>query len=122
MALPAGHRLAGRSSLRFTDIADEPFVALPASAGPMRDYWLATDHRTSPPTIAAEAKTTDEAYEIVAAGEGLLLQPAGSCALHHRDDVVHRPVLDLRPAELAVVWRFGDRRPAVQVVAEAPAQ
>jgi DNA-binding transcriptional LysR family regulator len=119
VALPAGHRLAGRSSLRFTDIADEPFVALPASAGPMRDYWLATDHRTSPPTIAAEASTTDEAYEIVAAGEGLLLQPAGSCALHHRDDVVHRPVLDLQPAELAVVWRSGDRRPAVQVVAEA---
>jgi DNA-binding transcriptional LysR family regulator len=119
VALPAGHQLARRSSLRFADIANEPFVALPASAGPMRDYWLALDHRASPPTVAAEATTLDEAFEIVAAGEGVLLQPAGSCALHHRHDVVHRPVLDLRPAELAVVWRCGDRRPAVEVVTDA---
>jgi DNA-binding transcriptional LysR family regulator len=119
VALPAGHRLAGRSSLRFADIADEPFVALPASAGPMRDFWLALDHRTSSPSIAAEATTSDEAYEIVAAGEGVLLQPAGSCAIHQREDVVHRPVIDLPPARLAVVWRTGDHRAAVRVVTDA---
>lgn len=119
VALPAGHRLAARSTLRFADIADEPFVALPASAGPMRDFWLAADRRTAPPSIAGEATTADEAYEMVAAGEGVLLQPAGSCAIHRREDVVHRPVLDLDPAELAVVWRSGDRRPAVQVVTDS---
>ncbi|QYN34816.1 LysR family transcriptional regulator [Pseudonocardia sp. DSM 110487] len=119
VALPAGHRLAGRSSLRFADIADEPFVALPASAGPMRDFWLALDHRTSSPSIAAEATTSDEAYEIVAAGEGVLLQPAGSCSIHQREDVVHRPVIDLPPARLAVVWRSGDHRAAVRVVTDA---
>jgi len=119
VALPAGHRLAGRSSLRFADIADEPFVALPGPAGPMRDFWLALDQRTSPPSIAAEATTADEAYEIVAAGEGVLLQPAGSCAIHQREDVVHRPVLDLPPAHLAVVRRSGDDRPAVRVVTDA---
>jgi DNA-binding transcriptional LysR family regulator len=119
VALPAGHRLAGRSGLRFADIADEPFVALPASAGPMRDYWLAMDHRTSPPPVAAEAATSDEALEMVAAGEGVLLQPAGSCAIHRREDIAHRTVLDLPPAELAVVWRSGDRRPAVQVVTDS---
>jgi DNA-binding transcriptional LysR family regulator len=119
VALPAGHRLAGRSSVRFADVADEPVVALPASAGPMRDHWLALDHRTRPPSIAAEADTSDEAYEIVAAGEGVLLQPAGSCAVHQREDVVHRPVVDLPPAQLAVVWRSGDRRQAVRVVTDA---
>jgi DNA-binding transcriptional LysR family regulator len=119
VALPAGHRLAARSSLRFADIADEPFVALPASAGPMRDFWLALDHRARPPSIAAEAGTSDEAYEIVAAGEGVLLQPAGSCAIHQREDVVHRPVPDLPPAQLAVVWRSGDHRQAVRVVTDA---
>jgi DNA-binding transcriptional LysR family regulator len=119
VALPAGHRLAGRSSLRFADIADEPFVALPASAGPMRDHWLALDHRARPPAIAAEATTADEAYEIVAAGDGVLLQPGGSCAIHQREDVVHRPVVDLPPAQLAVVWRSGDRREAVRVVTDA---
>jgi DNA-binding transcriptional LysR family regulator len=119
VALPAGHRLARRSALRFADIADEPFVALPVSAGSMRDFWLAMDQRTSPPSIAGEATTADEAFEMVAAGEGVLLQPAGSCAIHHREDVVHRPILDLPPAELAVVWRSGDGRPAVRVVTDA---
>jgi DNA-binding transcriptional LysR family regulator len=119
VALPSAHRLAGRSSVRFAEIADEPFVALPASAGPMRDFWLAMAERTAPPTIAGEATTSDEAYEIVAAGKGLLLQPSGSCAIHQREDVVHRPVLDLPPADLAVVWRSGDRRPAVGVVTDA---
>jgi DNA-binding transcriptional LysR family regulator len=119
VALPAGHPLAARSTVRFADIADEPFVALPASAGPMRDFWLGLDHRTSAPSIAGEATTADEAYEIVAAGEGVLLQPAGSCAIHQREDVVHRPVVDLPPAQLAVVWRSGDGRPAVRVVTDA---
>jgi DNA-binding transcriptional LysR family regulator len=118
VALPVGHRLAERPSLRFAEIADEPFVALPAAAGPLREYWLAMDHRTSQPPIAAEAATADEALEIVAAGEGVLLQPAGNCAIHRREDVVHRPVEDLPPAELAVVWRSGDRRSAVDVVTE----
>jgi DNA-binding transcriptional LysR family regulator len=119
VALPADHPLAARSTVRFADIADEPFVALPASAGPMRDFWLALDHRTSPPSIAGEATTADEAYEIVAAGDGVLLQPSGSCAIHQREDVVHRPVVDLPPAQLAVVWRSGDGRPAVRVVTDA---
>jgi DNA-binding transcriptional LysR family regulator len=119
VALPADHPLAARSAVRFADIADEPFVALPASAGPMRDFWLALGHRTSPPSIAGEATTADEAYEIVAAGDGVLLQPAGSCAIHQREDVVHRPVVDLPPAQLAVVWRSGDGRPAVRVVTDA---
>jgi DNA-binding transcriptional LysR family regulator len=92
---------------------------MPASAGPMRDFWLALHQRTSPPALAAEATTPDEAYEIVAAGEGVLLQPAGSCAIHQREDVVHRPVVDLPPAQLAVVWRSGDHRQAVRVVTDA---
>lgn len=119
VALAVGHRLAARASLRFADIVDEPVVARPSSAGPLRDAWLAMDRRTDPPTIAGEAATPDEAYELVAAGDGVLLQPAGSCTVHQRGDIVYRPVLDLPPAEPAVVWRPGDRRPAVQVVTDA---
>jgi hypothetical protein len=33
--------------------------------------------------------------------------------------VVHRPVIDLPPARLAVVWRSGDHRAAVRVVTDA---
>src|SRR3954447_13509016 len=57
VALPAGHRLAGRARLRLADLADEPFVALPESAGPMRGFWLAAAQRATPARVAAEAAT-----------------------------------------------------------------
>jgi hypothetical protein len=55
----------------------------------------------------------------VAVEPPVLLQPTGSCAIHQREDVMHRPVVDLPPGQLAVVWRSGDRRPAVRVVTDA---
>ncbi|MDT7654059.1 MAG: hypothetical protein QOI36_5465 [Pseudonocardiales bacterium] len=118
VTLPVGHRLADRPAVRWSDIQDEPFVALPASAGRMRDFWLAADRRTSPARIAAEAATADESFEVVAAGCGVVLLAAGNAEIYRRDDLVHIPVLDLPPAELAVAWRTGDRRTAVRVVAD----
>jgi DNA-binding transcriptional LysR family regulator len=118
VAIPAGHPLAERPSVRFADIEDESFVALPSSAGPMRGFWLADDHRSSPARIAGEATTADEAFELVAAGSGVVLLSAGNSELYRRSDVVHLPVTDLPPAELAVIWRTGDRRTAVRVVAD----
>jgi DNA-binding transcriptional LysR family regulator len=118
VALPAAHPLAARSAVPFAELADEPFVALPASAGPMREFWLAADHRTTPARIGAEATTADEAFEAVAAGLGVVLLAAGNAEIYRRDDVVYRPVPDLPPCELAVMWRSTDRRRAVRVVAD----
>jgi DNA-binding transcriptional LysR family regulator len=119
VALPAGHRLAGRERLRLADLADEPFVALPGSAGPMRDFWLAAAQRSTPALVGAEAATAEECYEAVSAGVGVALVAAGNAALYQRDEVVHRPVDDLPPAELAVLWRRADRRPVVRVAVDA---
>ena len=44
VALPAKHRLAHRPAVTLGDLADEPFIALPATAGPLRQssmpIWL----------------------------------------------------------------------------------
>ena len=48
VALPNDHRLATYASVSMTDLLDEPFLALPESAGPLRDYWLALDQRDGP--------------------------------------------------------------------------
>src|SRR3954451_10835611 len=73
VALPVGHRLAHRAVVPFAELAAEPFVALPASAGPMREFWLASEHRASPALVGAEAATADEAFEAVASGAGVAL-------------------------------------------------
>lgn len=119
VALPVGHRLAARAAVPFAELADEPFVALPRSAGPMRDFWLAADHRVAPARIGAEAATADEAFEAVASGLGVALLAAGNAIIYRRDDIVCRLVPDLPPCELAVLWRTDDRRTPVRVVVDA---
>ena len=119
VALPAGHPLAVHAEVPFAHLLAEPFVALPASAGPMRAFWLADEQRPAPARIGAEAATAEEAFEAVAAGVGVVLVSAGNADLYRRDDLVFRPVPDLPPSELAVVWRREDTREAVTIVAEA---
>ncbi len=111
VALPAGHRLAVAGRIPFAELRDEPFVALPAEAGPLRDFWLAVDARDGrPPVVAAEARSPDEAFESIVSGLGVALVAAGNAALYQRPGVTCRPVDGLAPAELAVAWRAGDRR------------
>ncbi len=119
VALPPGHRLAELDVVPFAELADEPFIALPRSAGPMREFWLATAERGAPARVVAEAETAEETFEAVASGLGVALLAAGNAAIYARDDLVHRPVSGLAPSELAVVWRTGDDREAVRLVVDA---
>ncbi|HZG06414.1 MAG TPA: LysR substrate-binding domain-containing protein [Streptomyces sp.] len=119
VVLPVGHRLAagageGGGPVDFAELLGEPFVALPRSAGPLRDFWLAADERGGrEPVVAMEAAGPDEVFEAVAAGLGVALVAEGNARLYPRPDVVCRPVRGLRPAQLAIVWRADDPRPEV---------
>ena len=119
VAVPLGHPLAELAVVPFERLRDEPFIALPVSAGPARDFWLANDERPAPARVVAEADTADETFEAVASGAGVSLLAAGNAEIYQRADVVCRPVRGIRPSELAIVWRTGDTRPAVRVFAEA---
>ncbi|GAA3218571.1 LysR family transcriptional regulator [Nonomuraea helvata] len=118
VALSASHPLATRPEVTLSDLTEEPFVAMPASAGPMRDFWLAGDQRSKPAVVGAEAETAEEAFELVASGRAVVLVSAGNAELYRRDDVVSRPVAGLPPSRLAIVWRRSDRRPAVRTLVE----
>lgn len=114
VALPTGHRLAERPEIDFGELADEPFVALPRSAGPLRDFWLATAARGGRQArIGAEAASTDEVLEAVASHQGVVLIAEGNVGLYQRSDLVYRPVRGLPEAELAIAWRGDDRRPEI---------
>jgi DNA-binding transcriptional LysR family regulator len=105
VAMPKGHRLATRASVSMVDLLDEPFLALPESAGPLRDYWLALDDRGGHEVrIAAEINDTEETYEAVASGIGVCLLAAGNAPIFARGDVTMLPVDDLSPSELVLGW------------------
>ncbi|MFW6720287.1 LysR family transcriptional regulator [Streptomyces sp. MAR4 CNY-716] len=111
VALPRGHRFADRAEVAFAELLDEPFVALPRSAGPLRDFWLGTAERGGrEPVVALEASSPEEVFEAVGAGLGVVLLAEGNARLYPRPDVVSVPVRGLAPSELALVWRADDDR------------
>ncbi len=120
VAMPQTHPLADRGVVDFADLLDEPFLALPESAGVLRDYWLALDARGGrPPRIGAEIASTDETYEALVDGRGVCLLATGNAPLITLGNVVTRPVRDISPSQLALTWRADDRRPLVLAYARA---
>ncbi|WP_420035039.1 LysR family transcriptional regulator [Streptomyces sp. cg28] len=115
VALPPGHRLAGRDAVEFAELLDEPFLALPAAAGPLRDYWLALDARAGrEPRIGGVVGSAEETHEAVANGQGVVLLAAGNAPLIVRDEVTAVPVHGISPSRLAVAARHDDTRPLVR--------
>ncbi|MEU0938235.1 LysR family transcriptional regulator [Embleya sp. NPDC005971] len=109
------HPLAGRSEIAFAELLDEPFLALPPAAGPLRDYWLAIDHRDGRPArVGATVRNADETFAAVEEGSGIVLIAAGNAAIYQRPGTVAVPVNGLSPSELAVAWRGDDHRGTVR--------
>ncbi|MFD5796362.1 LysR family transcriptional regulator [Streptomyces diastatochromogenes] len=121
VALPDTHPLAARTEIDFTDLLDEPFLALPKAAGPLRDYWLALDARAGrPPRIGAEIAGVEETYEALVAGLGVCLLAEGNAPLITLGGVTTRPVRGIGPSRYALAWRREDEgRPLVRAYAEA---
>ncbi|NUP23897.1 MAG: LysR family transcriptional regulator [Streptomyces sp.] len=121
VALPDTHPLASRPEIDFKDLLDEPFLALPTSAGPLRDYWLALEERGGrAPRVGAEVAGTEETYEALVAGLGVCLVATGNAPLITLGGVVTRPVRGVAPSRYALAWRRADeRRPLVRAYAEA---
>ncbi|CAM5519428.1 LysR family transcriptional regulator [Streptomyces viridochromogenes] len=121
VALPEAHPLAARPEVDFADLADEPFLALPKSAGPLREHWLALDERGGrPPRIGAEIASTEETYEALVAGLGICLVASGNAPLITLGGVVSLPVRGLSPTRYALAWRRTDEdRPLVRGYARA---
>lgn len=124
VALPESHPLATRPEIDFTDLMDEPFLALPSSAGPLRDHWLALEERRGrTPRVGAEIAGTEETYEALVAGLGICLVATGNAPLITLGGVVTRPVLGLSPSRYALAWRREDaHHPLVRAYSEASRQ
>jgi DNA-binding transcriptional LysR family regulator len=119
VAMPAGHRLAELAEVPFGALRDEPFIALPVAAGPLRDYWLGRDAREDDPVVGVTANTPEEVFEAVTSGLGVVLVAEGNATLYSRPGMVYRPVTGLPPGELAIAWREGDVSPQVMAFIDA---
>ncbi len=87
------HPVAAYDEIDLADLADEQFIL-----GPPEDLILSVEQLDFP------TMTAQEAVEAVAAGTGVVVLPMSVARLHHRRDVVHRPVRGLPPTTIALVW------------------
>lgn len=116
VALPVGHRLAGRASVSFADLREESFIANPViqHAGPP-PAWLAELQRHGlPRRVAAEATSLQETLTLVATERGVCLLPASAAKMHPRTDLRYIEVRDATPAPVSLAWHRPLDRPAVE--------
>ena len=113
VAMPDSHPLASRDVIDFADLLDEPFLALPRRAGPLRDYWRAVESRAA--RRRGSARNRQHRRDLRGAGRRTGHVPAGSGqrAPDHPGGRHYRPVHGISPSQLALAWRVGDTRPLV---------
>lgn len=103
LAVPHGHRLAGRTRVRLSAAAGEPFVALAEQAGlrQLTDQLLAEDNVK--PEIVFEATEIPTVEGLVAAGFGVAVIPVPRDGVKAR--AVHVPILNAgAKREVGLAW------------------
>ncbi|SEH00905.1 DNA-binding transcriptional regulator, LysR family [Nonomuraea solani] len=114
------HWLAGRDEVGFAELLDERFVALPESAGLLRDHWLATDERGGrPPVVCTTVTNAEETFAAIESAGTIVLLAAGNAEIYRRPGIMTIPVTGLSPSVLALAWRPGDHRSIIRDLVEA---
>lgn len=119
VALPAGHRLEGRSEIELDELPDEEWVAWPD--GGFCHEWLLFTLRGKgiEPRIAHHAEEHATVLALVAAGLGVAVAPRlGRDPMPEGVRIV--PVRHTMRRHVYAVWREdADRRPAIRVAVDA---
>ena len=87
------HVIGAVDEVTTDDLADEQLVRPHASG------WTPTAEQLDWPPMSEK-----DAIETVAAGTGVVVVPMSVARLHQRKDVGSRPVVDLEPTTIALVW------------------
>jgi DNA-binding transcriptional LysR family regulator len=111
VSLPVDHRLAGKTTVSVTDLADEHLLQDPDIVPEWRD--IATELRTGPRPMTPRLRTVEEKLEYVAHGNGVVVLPASTAAFYTRPDVTHVPVDDIGPSQVCLAWDRQRRSPLI---------
>lgn len=107
VVLPKEHFLSLAEEAEVTDLAVE-VVLHP------RDEALAWPGDRPGKAASYVPETTAEAIELVAAGGGLLVVPQSLARLHHRRDLVHRPLTDAPQSTVGLAWPEGENTDSME--------
>lgn len=99
---PKGHFVEAADEVSVADLADEHLLQDPAQVPEWAD--VASEGREGS-RVDVPPITMKQAIETVAAGVGIVIVPMSVARLHHRKDVVQRPVTDVAESRIGLAWR-----------------
>jgi DNA-binding transcriptional LysR family regulator len=102
VAVPAGHRLAGRVWVRMAELAGEAFVGTKAASGLREEIDELAQAAGFTPTLAFEGDGVDTLRGLVAAGLGLAVLPVAEPA--PPDGVVEIPLRPRATRHIGLIW------------------
>jgi DNA-binding transcriptional LysR family regulator len=118
VAMEAGHPLAVEPDLRMEQLIDEPWPYVATDPVALA-FWTCVDFRGGAaarrgPTI----RSMEGMLEAVRAGLCIATVPRSQAQVSALPGIAFRPVGDLTPATLALVWRAADETPIVRTLVE----
>jgi DNA-binding transcriptional LysR family regulator len=118
--LPADHRLAGKTTISITDLADEHLLQNPNAVPEWRD--IATELRARTPRGEPVFHSVEEKLEHVAAGHGITILPRSVTTFYSRADVVHVTIHDIAPNQICLAWDSTRRDGVIHEFADIAAE
>ncbi|MFI6996653.1 LysR family transcriptional regulator [Nocardia sp. NPDC050175] len=118
--VPAGHRLAGKESVRIADLAADHLLQDPDAVPEWRD--IATELRSGDHQPVRPIHSVEEKLELVAGGAGIAVIPASTARFYTRTGVAAIPIEDIGPNQVALAWSSGRCTALVQEFAETAAE
>lgn len=105
------HVVAAFDEVDVADLADDVLMQDPD----LVPEWAAVaSEETRERSRAMPPMTTKQAVSVVATGSGIVVVPMSVARLHHRKDVVHRPVTGVAPSRVGLAWRVDDDDPRIE--------
>ncbi|MEU6743754.1 LysR family transcriptional regulator [Streptosporangium sandarakinum] len=118
LAVGARHRLAGRASVSYEDLADEVVMG-----GARPDYWReALVPRCTPSgrpiPVGPAVGSSAEMLPLLSNGEAVSPAHAHAARYFARPDILYVPIHDAPPARWALIWHASTRSELVQGLVE----
>ena len=114
VAMHPEHRLAQTAAVQVTDLLAEPVVApwdhLPPE---LLAAWFGEFRPAGRRPEDPHATTVDESLAFASRGLALYCVPESVSRFYARPDVAFRPIADVEPVRVAIVWRSDASNPAV---------
>ena len=105
------HPVAAYAEIDVADLADEHLLQDPDEVPEWRDVAVEVREGSRYPVPEMPLR---QAVESVAADAGIVIVPMSVARLYSRMDVVQRPVTDLPPTKVGLVWRIDNEDERVQ--------